>query len=258
MNLAGKTIVISGAASGLGREVATYCVREKQANVVLLDTQAEAGAAHAQALGEQHALFIETDLTDVGQTASAVRRAVAIFGSVHACYSFAGVVGPMRILDKLGHACASADFARTVSINLIGTYNLISHCAEAMARNEPNADGERGVLITIASGAAFDGQVGQSAYAASKAGLVGLSLPAARELAAHGIRVNSIAPGAFYTPMLESLPPTVLQRITGQFQFPKRFGHPYEIAGLCAYITENSYLNGECIRLDAAFRLPPR
>lgn len=257
MKLKGKTIVISGAASGLGRDVATFCVEEKQANVVLLDVN-PAGENHAHALGENRAIFIQTDLTDAAQTASAVAKAAQTFGAIHACYSFAGVVGPMRILDKQGQASAADAFARTVNINLIGTYNLISHCAAAMAHNEPDEDGERGVLITISSGAAFDGQVGQSAYAASKAGLVGLSLPAARELAAYGIRVNCIAPGAFYTSMLESLPGTVLQRMTEQFQFPKRFGRPQEMASLCTFITENAYLNGECIRLDGAFRLPPR
>lgn len=258
MKLSGKTIVISGAASGLGREVASYCVHKKNARVVLLDTNAVAGAECARALGADWARFIATDIVDPVQTAEAVKQAVEWTGAVHACYSFAGVVGPMRILDKQGEAGSAEAFARTVSVNLIGTYNLISHCAAAMSHNEPSEDGERGVLVTIASGAAFDGQVGQSAYAASKAGLVGLSLPAARELAPHGIRVNCIAPGAFYTPMLESLPSTVVQRITEQFQFPKRFGHPHEIASLCAYITENAYINGECIRLDAAFRLPPR
>ncbi len=135
---------------------------------------------------------------------------------------------------------------------------LFLECAQQMQRNPPDDDGERGVLVTIASGAAFDGQVGQTAYASSKAGLVGLCLPAARELAGIGIRINTIAPGAFWTPMLESLPETVLERIQADFQFPRRFGRAEEIAALCCHIAENHFINGECIRLDGAFRLPPR
>lgn len=256
MKLAGATVVISGGASGLGWGTAQYCVREKGARVVLLDVDA-AGAQRARDLGE-HALFVRADVTDAAQLGAALDEALARYGRLDACFGFAGVVGPMRILDRAGQASALASFRRTVEINLVGSFNLLALCAQAMARNEPNADGERGVIVTIASGAAFDGQVGQSAYASSKAGVVGLSLPAARELAALGIRVNSIAPGAFHTPMMDSLPEAVVQRIAADFQFPRRYGRADEIASLCAHIAENAYLNGECIRLDGAFRLPPR
>lgn len=258
MNLDNKVVVISGGASGLGWETARYCVSERNARVVLIDSNAEAGQHCARTLGEDRALFVPADISDQAQVAAAVERAEAHWGGIHACFSFAGVVGPMRILDKDGMATATRSFCTTVNINLVGTFYLLAHCAQAMTHNAPDEDGERGVLITIASGAAFDGQVGQSAYAASKAGLVGLSLPAARELAAWGIRVNSVAPGAFMTPMMESLPGSVQQRISDQFQFPKRFGKPAEIAALCIHIAENPYINGEYIRLDGAFRLPPR
>ncbi len=258
MKLEDKVVLVSGAASGLGWETARYCLQEKGARVVLLDRDAAQGSARAAELDPARSLFVAADLASEAQVAAATARAVERFGAIHACFSFAGVVGSMRILDRAGRASACGDFARTVGINLVGTFNLLAHVAEQMMRNEPGADGERGVVVTISSGAAFDGQVGQAAYAASKAGLVGLSLPAARELAARGIRVNSIAPGAFRTPMMEGLPRTVIDRIAADFQFPKRFGHPEEIASLCCAIAENGYVNGECIRLDGAFRLPPR
>lgn len=258
MKLRGAVVLISGAASGLGWGAAQYCLRHAGARVVMLDRDGELGRRRAEELASPDCLFVQADLTDEAQVAAAVQQASERFGTVHACFSFAGVVGPMRILDRAGRASNGASFARTVNVNLVGTFHLLAHCAEQMLRNPPDEDGERGVVVTIASGAAFDGQVGQSAYAASKAGLVGLCLPAARELAQAGIRVNSIAPGAFWTPMLESLPAAVLERMQADFQFPKRFGHPDEIAALCCHIAENRFLNGECIRLDGAFRLPPR
>ncbi|MBH1963102.1 MAG: SDR family oxidoreductase [Comamonadaceae bacterium] len=258
MELKDKVIVISGAASGLGWGAARFAAEVKGARVVLLDRDGIQGRLRAAELDPERSMFLEADLADRAQVASALEAAISQFGSIDACFSFAGVVGPMRILDRSGKASALEDFERTVRINLVGTFNLLATCAEHMARNEPNAGGERGVLVAISSGAAFDGQVGQSAYSASKAGLVGLCLPAARELAPLGIRINSIAPGAFWTPMLASLPQRVVDDIASGFQFPKRFGEPEEIASLCCYIAENSYLNGECLRLDGAFRLPPR
>lgn len=258
MRLRDAVVLVSGAASGLGWGAAQYCLREAGARVIMLDREEQLGRERARELGTDRCLFVQADLTDEAQLKDAVHEGVAHFGALHACFSFAGVVGPMRILDREGRASSCADFARTVAINLVGTFNLLAHCAEQMLRNTPDEDGERGVLVSISSGAAFDGQVGQSAYASSKAGLVGLCLPAARELADRGIRVNSIAPGAFWTPMLESLPAHVLGRIEADFQFPRRFGHTDEIAALCCHIAENRFINGECIRLDGAFRLPPR
>lgn len=258
MKLDDAVILISGAASGLGWGVSRYFVRETGARVVMLDCNAVDGPARAREFGEDRCMFVKADLSDQDSVGDAVQQAMTKFGALHACFSFAGVVAPMRILDRDGKASTGAQFARTVEINLVGTFHLLAHCAEQMLSNVPDEDGERGVIVTIASGAAFDGQVGQSAYAASKAGLVGLSLPAARELAEKGIRVNCIAPGAFWTPMVASLPASVVGRIEDGFQFPRRFGHSDEIASLCRHIAENRFINGECIRLDAAFRLPPR
>lgn len=258
MELKDKVVVVSGAASGLGWGAARYCHDVKAAKVVLIDRDEEQGRRHASLLDPTRSLFVAADMTREDDLRDAIARAAAQFGAVHACFSFAGVVGPMRMLDRERYANACASFANTVGVNLVGTFNLLALCAEQMARNAPGPDGERGVLVSISSGAAFDGQVGQSAYSASKAGLVGLCLPVARELAPLGIRINTIAPGAFWTPMLESLPARVTDDIAAGLQFPRRFGHPDEIASLCCYIVENAYINGECIRLDGAFRLAPR
>lgn len=258
MNLAGKVVVLSGGASGLGRGTACYMVREKGARVVVLDRNAAGGRELVDELGDGSCRFHETDVTDESAVAAAIDAGAAAFGAIHACLNFAGVVSPMRILDKEGRASNGERFRATVLVNLVGSFNVMAHCVEWMARNEPDADNERGVVVNVASGAAFDGQVGQSAYASSKAGVVGLALPVARELAELGIRVNTIAPGAFETPMIKSLPDSVLSRIASDFQFPKRFGTPDEIAGLCAFLCESGYMNGECVRLDGAFRLPPR
>lgn len=264
MKPAGKTIVVAGGASGLGAGVVRYLRRVHDARVLVLDSNAQAGAALADELNAAPGvtaapvLFAATDIAEEDQVAEAVARGRRHFGALHACFNFAGIVSPLRILDREGQASSGERFRRTLMVNLAGTFHVMAHCVAAMRDNAPDEDGERGVVVNIASGAAFDGQVGQSAYSASKAGVVGLSLPAARELAPLGIRVNSIAPGAFWTPMLQSLPDSVVQRIAADFQFPKRFGHADEIAGLCCYIVENGYLNGECIRLDGAFRLPPR
>lgn len=258
MELSGKVVVVSGGASGLGRGTACYMVREKGARVVALDTNAAGGAELVDELGAEMCRFFETDVSDGPAVAESLAAGAGIFGAIHVCLNFAGVVSPMRILDKGGRATGCDRFRDTVLVNLVGSFNVMAHSIEWMARNEPDAGGERGAVVNIASGAAFDGQVGQSAYASSKAGVVGLALPAARELADLGIRVNTIAPGAFETPMIKSLPPGVLNRIASDFQFPKRFGTPGEIASLCAFLCENGYMNGECVRLDGAFRLPPR
>ncbi|HNT38184.1 MAG TPA: SDR family NAD(P)-dependent oxidoreductase [Rubrivivax sp.] len=258
MKLAGKTVVVSGGASGLGEGAVRYLLRAHDARVLVLDHNAQAGSSLAAELGAERVLFAAVDIADEAQVAAAVAQGRAHFGALHACFNFAGIVSPLRILDREGRASAGERFRRTLMVNLAGTFHVMSHCVQAMRENPPDADGERGVVVNIASGAAFDGQVGQSAYSASKAGVVGLSLPAARELAPLGIRVNAIAPGAFWTPMLQSLPAGVVDRIAADFQFPKRFGQPDEIASLCCTIVENAYLNGECIRLDGAFRLPPR
>ncbi len=258
MKLQGKVAVITGGASGLGRRTAEYFVRDKGAKVAVFDLNDEAGVALVAQLGGQHAMYQRVDVTDEAGVAAGVQDCVKRFGRIDVCVNCAGIPTPMKILDKGGRASNCGKFQRTVMVNLVGTFQVMAYCIEQMARNEPENGAERGVVVNIASGAAFDGQVGQTAYSSSKAGVVGLSLPAARELAAIGVRVNSIAPGLFNTPMAQSLSPKVIESLTTMIEFPKRFGDMAEFASLCAYICENAYLNGECIRLDAAARLRAR
>lgn len=258
MDLQGKVVVITGAASGLGRRTAEYFVREKAARVALLDLD-DAGAGSAvAALGADKAVYCRADVSDEASVAAAVARIVERFGAIHVCINCAGVSAPMKILDKQGRPSNCARFARTLAVNLAGTFNVMAYCVEHMVKNEPSTAGERGVVINVASGAAFEGQVGQTAYSSSKAGVVGLSLPAARELAEVGIRVNSIAPGLFNTPMAQSVSAKVLESLLSMIEFPKRFGDMAEFASLCAYLCENAYINAECVRLDAATRLRAR
>jgi len=258
MNLADKVVIITGGASGLGRRTAEYFVADKHARVAILDQNTDAGSGIVAALGADKALFCPVDITNEAAVAAAIAGVVAQFGRIDVCINCAGIGTPMKILDKEGQASsACGKFAKLIAVNLIGTFNVMAHCVAAMARNAPE-NTERGVVINISSGAAFDGQVGQSAYSASKAGIVGLSLPVARELAGLGIRVNSIAPGLFNTPMVAALPPPVIDNLVSVMQFPKRFGDMAEFAHACAFLCENMYANGECLRLDAAARLPPR
>jgi 3-hydroxyacyl-CoA dehydrogenase / 3-hydroxy-2-methylbutyryl-CoA dehydrogenase len=258
MNLKGKVVIVTGGASGLGKRTVEYFVAEKHAKVAVLDLNSESGNGIVAALGGEKAMYCPVDITNEAQVAAAVASVVEKFGRVDVCINCAGIGTPMKILDKEGQASGScAKFAKVIAINLVGTFNVMAHCVAAMAKNAPEA-AERGVVINISSGAAFDGQVGQSAYSASKAGIVGLSLPVARELAGLGIRVNSIAPGLFNTPMVAALPQPVIDNLVSVMQFPKRFGDMAEFAHACAFLCENAYANGECLRLDAAARLPPR
>jgi NAD(P)-dependent dehydrogenase (short-subunit alcohol dehydrogenase family) len=258
MKLEGKVAVITGGASGLGRRTAEYFVRDKGAKVAVFDLNDEAGAALVGHLGDANAIYQRVDVADDAAVAAGVHACAARFGRIDVCINCAGIPTPMKILGKDGHASNCGTFKRNVMVNLVGTFQVMAHCIEHMAKNDPENGEERGVVVNIASGAAFDGQVGQTAYSSSKAGVVGLSLPAARELAAIGVRVNSIAPGLFLTPMAQSLSPKVLESLVAMVEFPKRAGDMAEFASLCAYICENAYLNGECIRLDAATRLRAR
>jgi 3-hydroxyacyl-CoA dehydrogenase / 3-hydroxy-2-methylbutyryl-CoA dehydrogenase len=258
MKLDGKVAVITGGASGLGRRTAEYFVRDKGAKVAVFDVNDEAGASLVAQLGDANALYRQVDVTDEAAVAAGVQACIDRFGRIDVCINCAGIPTPMKILDKEGKASSCARFQRTVMVNLVGTFQVMAHCIARMAANEPEGGEERGVVVNVASGAAFDGQVGQTAYSSSKAGVVGLSLPAARELSAIGVRVNAIAPGLFNTPMAQSLSPKVVESLTTMIEFPKRFGDMAEFASLCAYICENAYLNGECIRLDAASRLRAR
>lgn len=258
MRLEGKVAVITGGASGLGRRTAEYFVRDKGAKVAIFDLDGAAGAALVAELGVSYAMFLQVDVADEAAVAAAVRACAERFGRIDVCINCAAIPTPLRIIDKDGCASNCDKFQRTVMVNLVGTFQVMAHCIAQMARNEPENGEERGVVVNIASGAAFEGQIGQSAYSSSKAGVVGLSLTAARELAMIGVRVNSIAPGMFNTPMLQSLGQKVVESLITMVEFPKRPGAMSEFASLCAYICENAYLNGECIRLDAATRLRAR
>lgn len=247
--------VVSGGASGLGRATAERIVAAGGA-VTLLDVNAEQGERTAAELGAD-ARFLRTDVSDEAAMDAAVADAAAAMGGLDLCVACAGVVGAGLALGKEG-PMPLEHFARTISINLVGTFNLIRVGAAHMQRNAPNEDGERGLCVNTASVAAYEGQIGQAAYSASKGGVVGMTLPLAREFARHGIRVVSIAPGLFLTPMLESLPEQVQQSLASSVPFPSRLGRPDEYAALVQTIVESPMLNGETIRLDGAIRLAPR
>lgn len=258
MKLENKVAVITGGASGLGRRTAEYFIQEKGSLVAVFDVSDSAGADLVAQFGDDRLLYCTVDVADEQQVAHGIARALEKFGAIHVCVNCAGVPAPLRIIDKELKPVSGARFARAVAVNLVGTFNVMAHSVAQMARNPPENGEERGVVINIASGAAFEGQAGQSAYASSKAGVVGLSLPAARELSKWGIRVNAIAPGLFETPMTQTLSPEQLGALKAMVEFPNRAGDMREFASLCAYICENAYINGECIRLDGATRLPAR
>jgi NAD(P)-dependent dehydrogenase (short-subunit alcohol dehydrogenase family) len=247
--------IITGGASGLGQAVAE-CIVAAGGRVALLDVNAAAGAALATRLGER-ASFIETDVTAEAAVNAAVASATQAMGGLNAAVSCAGVGWPKRLVGKDGPMPGDF-FRKVIEINLVGTLLVSRAAAAEMQRNAPNADGERGAIIMTASVAAFDGQIGQVAYSASKGGVVGMTLPMARELAAFGIRVVTIAPGLFLTPMMAALPAEVQDSLGKQVPFPPRLGRPPEYASLVRQIIENPMLNGETIRLDGAIRMAPR
>jgi NAD(P)-dependent dehydrogenase (short-subunit alcohol dehydrogenase family) len=252
MQIPGRTFLITGGASGLGAATARR-LAGAGANVVISDTSVEPGRRLAADLGS-HASFSPADVTDESQIGKAIAAAREKFGALHGAVSCAGIAPGERVLGKTGpHALDS--FRRAVEINLIGTFNVLRLAAQAMAENQADAEGERGIIINTASIAAFDGQIGQAAYSASKAGVAGLTLPAARELARFGIRVMTIAPGIFETPMVAAFSPELKQSLAAQVPFPPRLGKPEEYAALVEHIIGNTMLNGEVIRLDGALRM---
>ena len=254
MQIEGKVFLVTGGASGLGAAVAAMAVANG-ARVVIADVN-PAGAEAAAALGTQ-ARFARCDVTSDAEGRAAVALAVDAFGRLDVLASCAGIAPGEKVLGKEGpHALET--FARAIQINLIGTFNMLRLCAEAMARNDADAGGERGVIVNTASIAAFDGQIGQAAYAASKAGVAALTLPVARELARQGIRCVTIAPGIFATPMMAGLPQAVQDSLGATVPFPSRLGQPGEYAALLRHVVENPMLNGEVIRLDGALRMAPR
>lgn len=253
MDISQTVALVSGGASGLGAASARAIVGAG-GKVVLLDRDAERGAALAQELGEA-ARFAETDVTSGESVETARDFALSEFGRITAAVNCAGIAIASKTVGRDG-AHPLADFQRTIDINLVGSFNVCRLAAEAMCDNAPNADGERGVLVNTASVAAYEGQKGQPAYAASKGGVAAMSLPMARDLAGQGIRTMAIAPGLFLTPMLEGLPDAAKEALASQPLFPQRLGRPEEFGDLVCFIIGAAYLNGSTIRLDGGIRLP--
>ncbi len=255
MDLAKSTFIVTGGASGLGAAT-VRTLHASGANLVIADLQVEKGTALAQELGNR-TRFVKCDVTSETDGKATVDLALGTFGALQGLVNCAGIAIGEKTIGKDGpHSLAS--FTRVVMVNLIGTFNMIRLAADAMAKGQPNADGERGVIVNTASVAAFDGQIGQAAYSASKGGVVGMTLPIARDLARSGIRVCTIAPGIFLTPMLEGLPKQVQESLGQQVPFPSRLGRPSEYAALVKHVAENAMLNGEVIRLDGAIRMAPK
>jgi len=255
MELNGKTFLVTGGGSGLGAATAKTLV-DGGASVVLLDVNAETGQATAKALGEK-AVFVKTDVSNADDVQAAVDTALNTFGGLHGAINCAGIAIAEKVLGRkgvhnLGH------FEKVLQVNLLGTFNVIRLVSAAIADAEPQEGGERGVFVVTASVAAFDGQIGQAAYSASKGGIVAMILPIARELARYGIRVMGIAPGIFDTPMLAGLPEPARISLGQQVPFPSRLGNPAEYGQLVKAIIENQMLNGEIIRLDGAIRMTAR
>jgi NAD(P)-dependent dehydrogenase (short-subunit alcohol dehydrogenase family) len=255
MLLGERTVMVTGGASGLGGATVDMIVAAG-GQAVVVDVDADRGAARAAAHGGR-ARFFRADVTSEADVAGAIAEARRAFGGLHGLVNAAGVPMAARVLGKEGPHRLD-DFARVIQVNLVGTFNVTRLAAAAMADNAPNDAGERGVIVNTASVAAFDGQIGQAAYGASKAGIVGLTLPLAREFARIGVRVMTIAPGTFDTPLLASLPDAARASLAQQVPFPPRLGRPEEYAALVRHIFENEMLNGEVIRLDGAIRMAPK
>ena len=255
MEISGKTFFISGGGSGLGAASARILAKSG-ANVVLADVNEQAGHSTQIEIGS-NALFVKTDVTDSKSVSQALIKTTESFGHIHGAINCAGVAIAVKTVGRDGpHAIE--DFERVIRINLTGTFNVIRLAAAQMVENEPDKNGERGILINTASVAAYDGQIGQVAYSASKGGIVGMTLPVARDLARYGIRVMTVAPGIFDTPLLAGLPEKARISLGEQVPFPSRLGKPEEFGLLVRQIIENPMLNGEVIRLDGAIRMAPK
>jgi NAD(P)-dependent dehydrogenase (short-subunit alcohol dehydrogenase family) len=253
MDITGAAALVTGGASGLGLATARR-LAAGGANVTIIDLPTSAGADVAKELG---GAFAPADVTDPTEVAAAVQVAAA-GGPLRVVVNCAGIAPPAKVLDRDGAPSPLADFERIIRVNLIGTYNVIGQASAVMAATDPTSDGDRGVIVNTASVAAFDGQIGQPAYSASKGGVHAMTLPVARELARYGIRVCTIAPGIMETPMLAGLPPAAQESLGQQVPYPQRLGTPDEYARLVTAIVDNGYLNGETIRLDGAIRMAPR
>jgi NAD(P)-dependent dehydrogenase (short-subunit alcohol dehydrogenase family) len=257
MNIQGHAAIVTGGASGLGEATARELAR-LGAKVALLDVNLALAQQVAADIGADRAIACACDITSSDSVAAALAQAAAAHGPARILMNIAGIGSAKRVVQKDGSPAPLEDFARVITINLIGSYNVSRLFAAACAKLAPLEDGERGVMMFTASVAAFDGQVGQQAYSASKGGLVGMTLPMARDLAQHGIRVCTVAPGLFATPLMKQLPEPVQQSLAASIPFPSRLGKPEEFAQLACHIVTNSHLNGEVIRLDGALRMAPR
>ena len=256
MKSSGIRAVITGGVSGLGLSVARRFVADG-GRVALFDVNAEQAETAVNELGADHARFFETDVTDEQKVSDSVAAAEEFLGGIDVLVNCAGILGAGRVLGKHGPMPLDR-FKSAVMVNLIGSFNTAKAVADRMQHNAPNDEGERGVIINTASVAAWEGQIGQAAYSASKGGVVGMTLPMAREFTRFGIRVNTIAPGVFHTPMVDTMPEEVQQALSDSVPFPKRLGKPEEFAGLCVHLIENTYFNGTALRLDGAIRLEPK
>jgi NAD(P)-dependent dehydrogenase (short-subunit alcohol dehydrogenase family) len=256
MQLDSIRAIVTGGVSGLGYAVAQHLVAHG-GKVALFDINDDKGASAVAELGDGSATYFRTDVTDEANVQANVAAATEFLGGLNAAISCAGILGAGRVLGKEA-PMPLKNFASTVMVNLVGSFNVAKAAANLMQHNEAGDDGERGVIVNTASVAAFDGQIGQAAYSASKGGVVGMTLPMARELARFGIRVVTIAPGIFWTPMVDGMPESVQQSLSTSIPFPSRLGRPDEFADTVGFILQNRYLNGETIRLDGAVRLAPR
>lgn len=256
MDIQDKVAIVTGGASGLG-EATVRRYAQQGAKVAILDMNDDRGNALADELGDR-VIYQNVNVVDEAAVAVAIEAVVAAFGAIHICNNFAGVADAGKTLSR-GQAFPLDTFKRVIDINLVGSFNVLRLAALQMSRQDPiNDDGGRGVIINTASIAAYEGQVGQAAYSASKGGIVGMTLPIARDLASHGIRVNTIVPGLIHTPLFDSLAEPAVTSLSNSVLYPQRLGRPEEIAHLSQYIVENDYTNGECIRMDGGIRMQPR
>ena len=256
MDIGGKVVVVTGGASGIGQAV-VRAMLAKGGRVAIFDLNEAAGEAMVRELGEA-ALFARVDVADEASVAAGIARTMAAFGAIHVLVNCAGLGSAAKTFGKDG-PFPLAEWNRVIGVNLTGSFNVLRLCVEQMARNAPvGRDGSRGVVINTASVAAYEGQIGQAAYSASKSGIVGMTLPVARDLASLGVRVNTIAPGLIDTPLFASLPPEVVEGLAKSVLYPRRLGRPEEIAHLAVCLVENDYINGETIRIDGGIRMQPR
>lgn len=256
MNVNGSVAIVTGGASGLGEATVTRIV-ENGGKAAIFDLSEEKGNALVEKLGSDNVLFVKTNVTNEEDVQNAVNQAFEKFGSVQVVVNCAGIGDPERVVGRNG-AQPLSSFTKIIQVNLVGTFNVIRLAAEKMMSNTPNEEGERGVIINTASVAAFDGQIGQAAYSASKGGIVAMTLPIAREFAKHGIRVMTIAPGLVNTPLFDTLSDEARKALEAQVPFPARLAYPSEYAMLAQSIIENPMLNGETIRMDGAIRMQPK